>query len=159
MNNFSTIFKLQKQAIRTICNLKYNEHTEPFFKKLKILPLPYLKNYFDLQIMFKYKNNLLPLSFNNLWRSEEERRAASFNINLRINNEFEVPFVRLQSSKNSPYCRIPTEWNNFNEHSIKVIVSKSEFSIKLKKFFINELRDSIVCERLLCPRCHLNLRV
>jgi hypothetical protein len=32
----------QKMAIRTVAGLKYNDHTEPIFKKLEILPLPKL---------------------------------------------------------------------------------------------------------------------
>ncbi len=36
----NNLFKLQKKAIRIIHNLRYNEHTESFFKISKILPLP-----------------------------------------------------------------------------------------------------------------------
>jgi hypothetical protein len=34
------LFKKQKLAIRAIAGLKYNDHTEPHFKKLEILPIP-----------------------------------------------------------------------------------------------------------------------
>ena len=34
------LFKLQKSAVRIISGSSYNSHTEPLFKKLKILPLP-----------------------------------------------------------------------------------------------------------------------
>jgi hypothetical protein len=36
------LFKKQKLTIRTIAGFKYNDHTEPFFKKLEILPIPSL---------------------------------------------------------------------------------------------------------------------
>jgi len=45
----SILFKLQKQAIRIICNLPYNGHTESFFKSTNIIPLPSLIEYFKIQ--------------------------------------------------------------------------------------------------------------
>ena len=40
------LFKKQKSAIRAIAGLKYNDHTEPHFKKLEILTLPLLIDFF-----------------------------------------------------------------------------------------------------------------
>ena len=44
-NLINDLFKLQKSAVRIICNARYNEHTEPLFKKEEILPLPDLINF------------------------------------------------------------------------------------------------------------------
>ena len=44
----------QKSAVRTITLSKYNAHTMPLFKKLKILPLDSLVYFFKLQFMSKY---------------------------------------------------------------------------------------------------------
>lgn len=57
-SNIEKIFKLQKQAIRAIKNLSYNDHTEHHFKDLKILPVNELIQYFGLQIMYCFVNNL-----------------------------------------------------------------------------------------------------
>jgi len=54
---------LQKRAIRTICKVQYNSHTEPLFKNLTILKI---KDQFEYEItlfMNKYKQNKLPSSF------------------------------------------------------------------------------------------------
>jgi len=45
---------MQKTAVRLINQAKYNEHTEPIFKNLKILPFDKLKKFFNLQIMQRY---------------------------------------------------------------------------------------------------------
>ena len=45
-NLITDLFKLQKAALRIICNVKYNDHTEPLFKREEILPLPDLINFF-----------------------------------------------------------------------------------------------------------------
>ena len=42
---------------------EYNSHTEPLFKKVEILPLPKLIEYFKLQFMHRFVVNLSPLPF------------------------------------------------------------------------------------------------
>ena len=42
------LFKLQKRALRIMTNSKYNAHTEPLFKDLKLLKLDGI---FDIQCM------------------------------------------------------------------------------------------------------------
>ena len=56
---------VQKRAIRTICKLKYRDHTEPLFKKENILKV---NDVFKLHVnlfMYDYRQNHLPESFNN----------------------------------------------------------------------------------------------
>jgi len=66
-NLLSDLFKLQKAAVRIICDKKYNEHTEPLFKMEEILPLPDLVNFFKLQFMQRFIHDFLPVSFNRIW--------------------------------------------------------------------------------------------
>ena len=47
-------------ALRTIAGLKYNDHTEPTFKKLEILPFPNLIEFFNLQFMQQFVQKFLP---------------------------------------------------------------------------------------------------
>ncbi len=44
----------QKTAIRIVANKKYNDHTEPLFKELSILPLPDLIISFNLKFFHSY---------------------------------------------------------------------------------------------------------
>jgi hypothetical protein len=57
----------QKIALRTIAGLKYNDHTEPTFKKLEILPFPNLIEFFNLQFMQQFVQKFLPEAFNSTW--------------------------------------------------------------------------------------------
>ncbi len=61
------LFKKQKTAIRIISNAKYNAHTEPLFKTLDILPLPFLIQYFQLQFMQHLQQKFLPDIFSEAW--------------------------------------------------------------------------------------------
>jgi hypothetical protein len=47
----SELFRKQKAVIQVITNSRYNQHTEPLFKKLNFLPLPKLCEYFKLQFV------------------------------------------------------------------------------------------------------------
>jgi hypothetical protein len=69
------LFSKQKIAIRLVGGLKYNAHTEPTFKKLGILPLPSLTDFFMIQFMHRFLQGLLPASFNNTWISNAVRRG------------------------------------------------------------------------------------
>lgn len=57
---FQTLFRMQKRVVRMISNSARNEHTNPIFKTLKILPL---RSIYILNVacfMFKYHHRLLP---------------------------------------------------------------------------------------------------
>ena len=155
-NLINNIFKLQKKAIRIINNAKYNSHTESLFKKCKILPLPSLIEFFKLQFMQQYVRGHLPASFNDVWITQEARRQAD-NVEylLRNSENFYTPMSRLFTLDNHPYFLFPKMWENFKEENIKILRDKNQFNTKLKEFLLNKLNDNYVCNRLLCPHCHL----
>ena len=62
-NNCARIIKLQKRAIRNVVKSKYNAHTEPIFKNLKVLKWEDIFKISCLKIYFKYHNNALPEYF------------------------------------------------------------------------------------------------
>ena len=57
----------QKEAIRVINNAGYRDHTQPLFKKNKILPLDSMIKYSNLRFMHSYFHHNLPFSFEQLW--------------------------------------------------------------------------------------------
>ena len=68
----SRIIKLQKRAMRIMTLSKYNAHTEPLFKELKLLKV---KDIFDVQCMkfwHKFTNGLLPKFFRCMFRYNHE---------------------------------------------------------------------------------------
>ena len=74
----------------------------------------------------------------------------------RNNNQLSIPFTRLATLSKHPLIIFPKTWVEFSNEDIKIIRNKIEFKIKLKKYLLGELSDTIVCNRLLCPSCHLN---
>ena len=161
---------MQKKAIRIIFNLPYNAHTEPSFKAAKILPFSNLILFFNLQIMHSYINNLLPDQFANIWPTNQERRRliaedqdnedhqdinSLQNRLLRNDTHFHIKFVRLAFSLKQLIIVIPKTWNEFTDETIKNTRSKNQFNILLKQQLLNNLSTTIICNRLLCPVCHL----
>ncbi len=151
------IYLLQKQAVRSICNLPYNAHTEPSFKKLKILPLKDLIFYSNMQIVQKYKQGFLPTAFNNTWLTNRQRRDnEDLRITLRNQDELYIPPCRLTSLDKFPLFNLPRTWNEFTEETIKIMRNKPEINRSLKKYLLDQLSQFVNCNRLLCPTCHLN---
>ena len=162
--SLKVIFLKQKQAIRVINNSKYNEHTEPLFKKSAILPFFDLALFFKLQVIQQYSQGFLPLAINGTWQRNSERNlerqdeeeggvARGLRV-LRNEDDFYVPFSRLVSIDKLPLISFPTIWNNFHEHDLKLVRNKLQFNSKLKLHFLNKLKDIVSCDRLLCQACH-----
>ena len=65
------LVKLQKWAIRTISNSKYNAHTEPLFKKYGLLKLTDIYQLVALKFQFKYQNDTLPSYFRSIFSTSQ----------------------------------------------------------------------------------------
>ena len=135
----SELFRKQKAAIRVITNSRYNQHTEPLFKELNILPLPKLCEYFKLQFVQRFIQGYLPSSFNNIWITNEARRSENVSMVLRNHDEFYMPSSRLHSLDNFPLYSFPRSWVNFQNENIKFIRNVLEFNLSLKNHLINNL--------------------
>jgi hypothetical protein len=144
----------QKQAIRVIHNSSYNAHTESLFKASKILPLPLLADFFKLQFMHQHKYNTLPVSFRDTWITNSERREDADAPVLRNEDDYFVPFTRLHSTDAHPLNYFPKIWNDF-PMMIRSTSNKNIFKKETKDHFLEQLSDNYVCDRLLCPHCHL----
>ena len=59
----STLFKLQKKAVRIIVSAPYKAHTRPIFDKLKILNIYNIYFYSVAMFMFKFNSGSLPVIF------------------------------------------------------------------------------------------------
>ena len=141
--------------MRLIHNAPYNAHTESLFKSSSILPLNSLIEFFKIQFMHQLVNNRLPTSFANSWITNSERREEYGGPVLRNEDDFFVPLSRLSSTEKHPLISFPRAWNEFDIQEIKSTNSKPLFSKLLKKYYLSKLSENYVCERLLCPHCHL----
>ena len=71
----SRLVKLQKKAIRSIIKSKYNAHTSPIFKKLGLLKFSDIFKLSCIKIYYKYKNNMLPNYFNDMFNYHQTQRT------------------------------------------------------------------------------------
>ena len=72
----------KKKIIRPISDSKYNAHTEPIFKKLKLLNLDDMMKHNTLKFYYKLKNHKVPVYFENyeLYTQEQiHMRNTRFN--------------------------------------------------------------------------------
>ena len=99
----------QKNAIRTVCNMGYRDHTAPLFKKLKVLSLDKMIAYSRLKFMHSFTNNRLPFSFAQTWLTNLQRNP---NLELRNADDLYIPACKMDSLKRLPYFALPTAWNN-----------------------------------------------
>jgi hypothetical protein len=146
----------QKMAIRIITKSKYNSHTEPLFKKLNILPLPMLSEFFKIQFMQHFVQKFLPEPLLSMWITNAIRRLDQAEIQLRDDDLLHIPFARTNATSRFPLTSFPMLWENFPDGEIKFLRNKIEFNSKLKSFYLNKLSYNITCNRLLCPDCHFN---
>jgi hypothetical protein len=139
----------QKAAIRIIAKCKYNEHTEPYFKMLDILPLNDLIFYSRAQFMFLYARNHTPRLLCDTWTKNENRGGMQ----LRNQSEFKIPFSRISLVERMPYITLPSTWSNRILDGIRTSPNIYIFSSNLKSLLIDRLQDNIRCTRLFCPTC------
>ena len=106
------LFKLQKRALRIMTNSKYNAHTEPIFKDLKLLKLDGI---FDIQCMkffYKFTNNTLPKYFHSLFKYNRE----IYEIVTRNYNQLHLFPTRTHSAENVLRHHIPKLIDKFPRH-------------------------------------------
>ena len=141
------INKLQKWALRTIVNAKYNKHTEPILKQLKLLKVIDIYHLTAVKIFYKYKNNKLPLYFNGIFdriqpththntRDRNGRRDTPSTISASQSPRFSVPkiFEKIDVSITS----------EFMTHKIQSIARRT------KNMYINSYKAE--CD---IPNCYI----
>jgi hypothetical protein len=153
-SSITELFRKQKAAVRIITNSSYRAHTEPIFKKLNILPLPSLIEFFKLQFMQRFIQGHLPPSFNNVWITNEARRSETISMSLRNHENFYIPVSRLKNLENKPLYSFPKAWSLLTDHSITIIRNCVEFNAKLKEHFLNQLSYTVNCTKAFCPSCN-----
>ncbi len=77
-SSLEIIVKLQTKIVRITSLSKYNAHTEPIFKSLKLLKLTDILKLHELKFYYKYTNNKLPLYLSNLHFVQNAERHNHF---------------------------------------------------------------------------------
>ena len=108
------ILLIQKNAVRIISFAEFNAHTNPIFKKLKILKI---KDHISLQnclLAYDFINKKLPRSFNNTFSELKDIHS----IETRISNagNLYTPYTNTtRYGLNSIYRKSIDAWNHFNK--------------------------------------------
>ena len=129
--NLTKISKLQKKAIRIITKSKINSHTAPLFKDLKILPFEKLSQQSKLLFMHSICYNYAPKSFENVFVRNTDR---NIDYNLRNNDEFALPMVRIEFFKRFPLYSFPHAWNSLGDLIFQS--NRVTFKIALKDYLL-----------------------
>ena len=144
------LFTLQKQSIRHITCAKYNSHTEPLFKYLKLLKLSEIFSIAQLKFYFRYKNYTLPEYFRRF------PYYANMNIHshrTRNRTELRIPRVKHAFANKCIRNSFPNLINNL-EPTIKEKIdthSLSGFTRYVKTSLLDKY--SISCQIVNCFVC------
>lgn len=146
----------QKKAIRIVNNSNYNAHTEPIFKKLEILTLYSQLNFNKRVFIQSSLFNHSPVIFRNRWIKNRDRRAASGDLgpDLRNDNDLHEPFSCTEFISRLPFFNLPKLWNDLPAQ-VNIHSNIHDSKTFLKVHLLGKLNDAVVCNRLLCPTCHL----
>ena len=143
--------KLQKRAIRTIVNGRYNCHTEPIFKALQLLKVTDIYALHGLKFLYLYENSLLPAFFSSLCRRHSDNHVIA----TRYIDNFQIPAIRHDFARNSLCYLLPATYNKCPNLIKEKISSHSKkgFCVYVKRYFIRNYNDSclipncFICER------------
>jgi hypothetical protein len=142
-SKINSLVKLQKKVVRIISCSKYNAHTEPIFKTVKLLKVDDLCALQEWKFCYKLENDMLPAYFQTdiFIKSESVHRH-----NTRSANTFRIPRIKHEYARNSIQYIIPIAYNN----SPLLIRSKiythsiSGFINYIKHYFISNYSSSCI---------------
>ena len=106
-HSLQKLFLLQKRAIRAITKSNYLAHTQPLFKKLKILNIYDINKLQLASFMFSYSKQLLPNNFDEYF----EYNSNINQYNTRNTNKMYVPFYHYNFSRTTVSFKGPQSWN------------------------------------------------
>ena len=122
---------LQKRALRAISNSEFRSPSNPLFIKYNNLKVTDLCNLNIGTFMFKYRNNLLPPSFDNMFTIN----ADNHHYDTRHASDFEFPKNKLDFGNRSICYQGVKTWNNIPTH-VKNCTSLKSFKVSYKETLI-----------------------
>ena len=149
-SHISRMNKLHKKGIRHVCSSKYNAHTEPLFKKEKILKLNDLYKLQCVKLMFKKVNKKLhsyhtsKLLTNYETTGKHTRTENDVHINVTDNNLSKTNSINLKAGNN--WNELPSEIKD-NAHKVTI----STFTKHVKNSYISKYSNT--CTKDQCYVC------
>ena len=140
--DWNRIFKLQKRAMRIMTNKKFNAHTEPIFKELKMLKIKDIFNIQCLKFWFKFENNSLPSFFKSILKYNHELH----DIETRNRNQFHLFPTRTEGARNVLRHYIPELLKKFPRELLNLARNHSidTFTYRLKNHIIDAYNSTCI---------------
>ena len=129
----NSIYLLQKKALRICTGSSYISHTGPIFYKLKTLTVFDIHSLQSLLLMFKYVNNMLPLSFKNFFITNNTIHSYPTS----NSSNFHLVNPKLLIAHRSIRHHGPDLWNSLPE-CIKSCHTLYSFKAKVKRMLLSE---------------------
>ena len=145
------ILKLQKKAARILSASKYNAHTEPLFKNLKLLKIEHILKLHELKLYYKFIHIRLPVYLQNL---KLDQNSSIHNINTRGQHNIHTTRVQHEFAKHSLRYTLPRTINNTPNIILNKIYTHSlhGFATYIKNFFI-QTYNIVPCTIINCYIC------
>ena len=122
----SSLFKVQKKAVRIITSSSYVAHTLSIFSNLKIINIYNIYNYQVLIFMLKHQKGLLPSIFNDMYiqnntiHTHNTRQANNIHVSA-FESRLSQQTIRFTGTKfwNFMYCKLKTNISLWSyKHSV-----------------------------------------
>ena len=127
---------LQTKAVGLITLSSVDAHSSPLFKKLSILKMNDLVEYYVAIFMFKYNNNLLPPVFKNFFISVSN--IHKYQTGSATKENFYILKVKTNCGKFNIRFQGAKTWNAIEE-SLRKVGSLKKFKYNLKSTVIKSL--------------------
>ena len=146
------LFRLQKKAIRVIAKQKYNAHTDPLFKKFKLLKIDDIFKLQCLKFLYKQQKGKTPIYFDSVFVNNNNNLIVTHTHNTRFQNRQQPIRTNREFTKNTIRYFIPNLLaeldpnlkNRMTTHSLQ------SFKNSLKKSYIDQYQS-----QCLKPRCYI----
>ena len=148
------LLTIQKRVVRLVTCSKYNAHTEPLCKKLKILQAHHLHDLRELDFCYKLKHQLLPSYFTDF--SMIPRRNEIHHYNTRNSDNYDSQRTNHVFADHSIRNRIPLILNKTPQIILNKIETHSRQGFKsyVKRYYLDKYKTS--CDIRNCYICSRN---
>ena len=143
------LFKIQKKAVRVLTKSKYNSHTDPLFKTLKLLKINDIFKTQCLKFLYNLKKNTTPKYFSRGYLPT----AVEHSYNTRNQHQLRPARTNRQKTKKTIRYYLPTLVNVTPRSIVSKIETHSLTSYKsnVKLLFLNEYQTQ--CNKPNCFSC------
>jgi hypothetical protein len=120
---------MQKKTTRTICNAKFNDHTELLFNDLNILPINKLILSSQCTLVHSIVHKYSPRALHGTWTLNHERNIER---ELRNGQDIYITLATSEQAKKLPFFVLASIWNQLPYE--KTYANPITFKIWLKNY-------------------------